>query len=140
MKEKLVFNKVTKKIARDCTPESLKETIEVTVTEDAVTKTKVYSGIPEGYDRESEDTCTYQSPTVVISKSKDYNHLTFGVVKGSGTLNKYTVYINGNQSGNPGDVKEGDNAVTVTFKNGDTVRVVVSDTSGVTGEDTWKVE
>ncbi len=139
-KETLVFNKVTKKLAKDCTPESLKESIEVTVMEDPVTKSKVYSGLPDGYDREKEDTCTYQSPTVAISKNaSNVNNLTFGVVSGTGKLNKYTLYIDGKQYGDPADVKSGENIINVKVESGKTYRVVVTDTSGATGEDTWKV-
>ena len=140
-KETLVFNKITKKLAKDCTPESLKEKIEVTVMEDPITKSKIYSGIPDGYDRESEDTCRYELPTVVITKNKNNaSTLAFGAVKGTGTLNKYTLYIDGKQHGEPVDVHEGENVINVSIETGKTYRVVVSDTSGATGEDSWKVE
>ena len=140
-KETLVFNKVTKKLAKDCTPESLRESIEVTVMEDPVTKSKVYSGVPEGYDREGEDNCQYQSPTVAINRnSSNVNSLTFGVVSGTGKLNKYTLYVDGKQHGSPTDVKAGENVINVTIESGKTYRVVVSDTAGATGEDTWKVD
>ena len=134
-KETLVFNKVTKKLAKDCTPESLKESVEVTVIEDPVTKSKVYSGIPDGYDRESEDTCTYQAPTVA-GASYSGGRVTFGVVKGTGTLNKYIIYVtvNGKEealANGSGDVKEGENVVQVTLPSGTTkIRVMVTDTNG----------
>ena len=129
-KETLVFNRVTKKIAKDCTPESLKESIEVTVMEDPVTKSKVYSGIPDGYDRESEDTCTYSSPEVALMDTAySGGQLHFGVVKGSANLNKYIIYVDGNQVAT-GDVVEGENHVTVSIESGKTVRVQVTDVNG----------
>lgn len=128
-KETIVFNKLTKKVARDCTPESLRESIEVTVTEDPVTKTKVYSGLPDGYDRESEDPCTYQSPTVAISGYSG-GKVTFGVVKGTANLNKYIIYADGKEI-TSGTAKEGENAVTATIPSGTKkIRVQVTDVNG----------
>jgi predicted RNA-binding protein with TRAM domain len=66
--------------------------------------------------------------------------LTFGVVSGTGKLNKYTLYVDGKQHGSPTDVKAGENVINVTIESGKTYRVVVSDTAGATGEDTWKVD
>lgn len=144
-KETLKFNSATKKLARDCTPESLVESIEVTVVTDPVSGTKVYSDIPEGYDEKEEDSCTYQVPTVVISNSatldssKNYK-FSFSTLKGSSALNKYTVYLNGSQA-KTGDATEGEQNITISgAKVGDTVRVVVSDTSGATGEATAKIK
>ena len=37
-------------------------------------------------------------------------------------------------------VKAGENVINVTIESGKTYRVVVSDTAGATGEDTWKVD
>ena len=133
-KETLVFNRVTKKLARDCTPESLRESIEVTVMEDAVSKSKVYSGLPEGYDRESEDTCTYQSPTVAISNYSG-GQVHFGVVKGTAALNRYIIYVTDSagteQEVTSGEVKEDSNSVAVTLPSGaKKIRVQVTDVNG----------
>lgn len=144
-KETLKFNSATKKLARDCTPESLVESIDVTVMTDPVSGTKVYSDIPEGYDEKEEDSCTYQVPTVVIpastgslDSSRNYR-FSFSTLKGSGTLNKYTIYLNGTQA-KTGDAEEGEKTVTISgAKVGDTIRVVVSDSSGAIGESTTKI-
>jgi len=105
----------------------------------------VYSDIPEGYDEKEEDSCTYQVPTVVISNSatldssKNYK-FSFSTLKGSSALNKYTVYLNGSQA-KTGDATEGEQNITISgAKVGDTVRVVVNDTSGATGEATTKIK
>jgi penicillin-binding protein 1A len=128
-KETLVFNSITKKLATDCTPESLKKSIEVTVMIDEVSKNKVYYGLPEGYDEKENDTCTYQVPTVAISTYSG-GKLTFGVVKGSSPLNKYIIYVDEVEN-TSGDVHEGDNVVTVTVPSGaKKIRVMVTDTNG----------
>ena len=138
-KETLVFNSSNKKLATSCTPESLKESVEVTVMTDPVSGTKIYSGVPDGYDRETEDDCSYVTPTVAVS---GYNSgkLTFGVVKGSASLNAYIVYLNGTQV-KTGTVIEGTNEVTgISAAVGDTIRVMVTDTNGTSGSSEYKVK
>ena len=134
-KETLVFNSLTKKVAKDCTPESLRESIEVNVMKDPITGSKIYSGIPDGYDEKTEDTCTYQTPTVAITNYSG-GQLTFGVVKGTAALNKYIIYYtkDGEEKaleGGTGDVHEEANVVTVTIPAGSTkIRVMVTDVNG----------
>lgn len=132
-KETLVFNKITKKLAKDCTPESLKEKIEVTVMEDPITKSKVYSGVPDGYDRESEDTCTYQIPTVAIQNYSG-GKVFFGAEKGTAELKTYYIYVNDKQvaTGEIGSIRQSDGsyAVAVTASTGNKIKVRVVDTNG----------
>ncbi len=52
--EKIVFDKVSKKRATDCTPAAAKIELQVPVFEDPVTKKKVYTA-PDGYDTEGND-------------------------------------------------------------------------------------
>ncbi len=141
-KETLVFNKVTKKLAKDCTPESLKESIEVTVMEDPVTKTKVYSGIPEGYDRESEDTCTIKGPTVAIEKpvlAGTTAKGSFTALKGSSDLESYVLYLNGNKVEGKTMTTERVNFNIPNAKSGDTIKVVVTDKNGMSDTATVKI-
>lgn len=65
-KVSLVFNKYNKKLAASCTPDSHRETIEVTKTLDPITKKEVWS-VPDGYNREEEDDCSYSAPKVSLS-------------------------------------------------------------------------
>jgi hypothetical protein len=130
-KETLVFNKVSKKLAASCTAEALKESVEVTVMEDPLTKSKIYSGLPEGYDRENEDTCSDHEPTVAIS-GYDGSTLKFTAVKGTSEISSYTVVINGSTAAS-GSAKEGENSITVDVKSGDKVVVKVTDANGLTG-------
>ena len=130
-KETLVFNKVSKKLATDCTPDALKESIEVTVMTDPLTKSQIYSGLPEGYDREQKDACTDRGPTVEVSSYKD-GSVEFGIVKGSSNLTRYTISINGTAAAS-GDAKEGSNNAKVTANSGDKIVVTVTDANGLTG-------
>ena len=132
-KETLSFNAVTKKLAQDCTPEGLRKNIEVTVSTDPVSGSKVYYGLPDGYDEKGKDTCSYVSPTVAISGYSG-NKLTFGTVKGTAALNKYIIYVNDEQKAS-GDVKEGENIVEITFSSEDKIRVMVTDVNGASSSD-----
>ena len=128
-KETLVFNSVTKKLAQDCTPAGLRQSFEVTIMEDEVSKNKVYYGLPDGYDEKNKDSCTYVVPSVAIS-GVSAGQLSFGVVKGTANLNKYIVYIDDKEV-TRGDVKEGENVVTITVPEGaKKVRVMVTDVNG----------
>ena len=141
-KETLVFNKVTKKIAKDCTPESLKDSIEVTVMEDPVTKTKVYSGIPEGYDRENEDSCTTKGPTVVLEKpvlTGTTAKGAFTALKGSSELDSYVLYLNGNKVDGKAMTTEKVNFSIPNAKAGDKIKVVVTDKNGMSETDEKKI-
>ena len=140
-KEKITFNRLNKKKARDCTPESLRETLEVSVTTDPVTKNKSYD-LPDGYDKDGEDNCVYQGPTVAgISVNPGGNKVTFGVVKGTANLNKYIIYYTDASDkeieATSGTVVEGENVVDVTIPSDyKKVRVMVTDVNGESSSDT----
>ncbi len=128
-KQEMTFNRHNKKIATECTPESLKETIEVSVMTDPISKNKIYT-LPDGYKEDEKDDCSYTMPTVVISKYES-GKIYFGVVKGSASLGSYTIYLNGKQVGT-GSVVEGENQVAISATIGDNIEVVVSDSNGAT--------
>ena len=143
-KETLVFNSVNKKKATACTPESLKESIEVSVMTDPVSESKIYSGLPDGYDEKADDDCAYVIPTVAISGYSG-GKLVFGAVKGSAGLNSYIVYKKtGNEAEKQvksGTVKEGTNTVEgIEASAGDTLRVMVTDVNGTSDSATYKVK
>ncbi len=143
-KETLVFNSVNKKKATACTPESLKESIEVSVMTDPVSESKIYSGLPDGYDEKADDDCAYVIPTVAISGYSG-GKLVFGAVKGSAGLNSYIIYKKtGNEAEKQvksGTVKEGTNTVEgIEASAGDTLRVMVTDVNGTSDSATYKVK
>lgn len=69
---KLMFDKVSKKKATECTPEGAKVELGVIKTTDPVTKKDAYSNVPDGYNaNESDDIhkCGDSKPTVSVSTS-----------------------------------------------------------------------
>lgn len=141
-KEKITFNRVNKLKARDCTPESLRETLEVSVTTDPVTKNKSYD-LPDGYNKDKEDTCVYQGPTIAVSNYSG-GAINFGVAEGTTGLNAYIIYVNGDQktSGKLKDVRldDGTYKVPISAAAGDTIRVQVTDVNGESDSGEYKVE
>ena len=67
-KETLTFNRYNHMLASECTPEEYKIEVEVTKVTDPMTGNDVYH-VPEPYDREASDPCTYRSPSVSLSVS-----------------------------------------------------------------------
>ncbi|UTX51652.1 penicillin-binding protein [Candidatus Saccharibacteria bacterium TM7i] len=80
---KIVFDKVSKKKATDCTPEGARIEVSVTKSKDPVTKKDVYSGVPAEYNyREDDDahSCGDAKPSASLRKSG--NSFTITVVPG----------------------------------------------------------
>ena len=92
-RETLTFNKYTHRLASQCTPEDQKINIEVTKTIDPITKREVYS-IPEPYNRDEQDDCSYAAPSVELFPSG--NKLKAVVTFGTSQSVKYTLYEDGN--------------------------------------------
>lgn len=97
--EKIVFDKVSKRKATDCTPEGAKIEISVTGITDPVTKKKSYfaSG---GYDATKEDNvhkCSDAKPSVSLEISSDGEEITVSYTEGKFDLTTVTVSVNGTQ-------------------------------------------
>lgn len=90
--QELEFNKYTKKLAAECTPKNQIVTITATKTTDPVSK-KTFWYVPEPYDRETEDTCNYQPPTVKLYRYG--SSLRVSISKGSAKLDKYDLLVDG---------------------------------------------
>ena len=97
-KETLTFNKYNGLLATDCTPEAFKIQIEVTKVTDPMTGEDTYD-IPEGYNREVADTCSYTPPTVALSTSGGTNGVGAKIIatikKGTNDISGYTLYVDG---------------------------------------------
>lgn len=91
-KETLTFNRYTHLLAASCTPEAQKIEIEVTKITDPMTGEDSYT-VPEPYDRETSDTCSYIAPQVSISSSGD--RLIVIVRKGTNDIASRVLYIDG---------------------------------------------
>ncbi len=108
--EKLTFNKYTHKLATDCTPEAQKIQIEVTKTVDPITKKEIYN-VPEPYNRDEKDDCSYKTPTVKLSSS-DGKTLVATIDVGSFTGLKYVLSDNGSTVGSGNVAKSGVNELS----------------------------
>ena len=93
---KLVFDKVSKKKATDCTPAGAKIELTVTRTTDPVTKAQVFIA-PDGYDASKEDDfhkCGDVAPDI-SGICIDGNNISIRVSKGTNPLQTIDVSING---------------------------------------------
>ena len=88
----LVFNKFTYTLASDCTLESAKISIEATKTVDPITKNEVWY-VPDPYNREVSDSCSYVAPTVALSRDGDKLKVT--ITPGSVNLASYSLTVDG---------------------------------------------
>ncbi len=76
---KMMFDRVSKKKATDCTPDAAKIEIGVTKTKDPFTKKEVITA-NEGYDANADDdfhSCSDALPSVTVSTSGDKANVTF---------------------------------------------------------------
>lgn len=86
-KDTKVFNKFTKTLAADCTPEAYRVEVEISKIIDPMTKKETLN-VPDGYDQETTDTCNYAAPGVSISKGSD--EVTINIKRGTADY-AYTV-------------------------------------------------
>ena len=131
--ETITFDKVSKKKATACTPETAKEEIEISKTEDPIYKKEIISA-PEGYDPEADDdihNCTDVKPEVQIGSfsstdgEKNSYSVTISPKQGTHALANMTVVF--------GDKTVYNGAATtktlelVVTTNDQTLRVTISD-------------
>ena len=127
-KETLRFNKYTKKLASTCTKEEDIESIEVTKILDPMTNTEVWN-IPEGYDRENQDDCSYSTPTVSVSTTGSTLTIT---VNGSAIIGgSYTITESSGKVVSNGTVSKASFSYTNSTDKDQTVTVTVTDKNGV---------
>lgn len=92
---KMIFDKVSKKKATDCTPDSAKIELGVIKTTDPVTKKDIFSS-PDGYDTTSEDdvhACNDAKPSITVSYAGDT--VTATVTPGKFTVSNVDIIIDG---------------------------------------------
>lgn len=89
-KETLTFNRYNHLLAASCTPEAYKIEVEITKITDPMTGKDVYN-VPEPYDRETSDTCTYEPPRVSLVKNG--NLLIAAITRGTYGISSYTLYV-----------------------------------------------
>ncbi|MDR1032543.1 MAG: penicillin-binding protein [Candidatus Nomurabacteria bacterium] len=95
-KQTMTFDSISLKKATNCTPDSTRVAIEVTIISDPVTKKDVFTA--DGYDPDHDDDihqCTDQKPNATISGASPNVSITF--TTGTFQLKSYVLYINGAQ-------------------------------------------
>jgi len=104
---KMVFDRVSKRRATDCTPEAAKIEVEVIKTIDPITKSEIFTA-PEGYDANNEDDqhqCDDAKPTIgniSVSKSGNRYNISVNVSNGRFSLETIDILVDGKsvKSGN----------------------------------------
>ncbi len=96
----IVFDKVSKKKATDCTPALAKETINVLKSTDPVTKQDIFTS-PDGYDATANDdahSCSDAKPTISVSIAGSSNNATVTYGAGTFTPTSIELLIDGQQT------------------------------------------
>lgn len=97
--EKMTFDRVSKKLATDCTPESAKIEIEVISQKDPVTKKQAFIA-PDGYNPNEEDDihrCGEAKPTVEVRIESGGESIEVRYSAGRFKIETITVSVNGRQ-------------------------------------------
>ncbi len=142
---KLVFNKYTHTLATECTKAEYKITVDATKSIDPISKQEVWY-VPDPYQREVEDDCSYTPPSVNVYPASGANAsggVRVVIVKGSGKLTEYSVSVNGTvvQSGSVSattinitedTIKKGIAEPTTTEEDGDSTSSSNSSSSSAT--------
>lgn len=133
-KETLTFNKYNYLLASSCTPEDYKIQVEVTKTIDPMTGEAVYS-VPEPYNRETEDPCTYTPPTVSLSVSG--TNIVATIKKGSNDIAGYTLYVDDIEQSGISINSKGIVSGYVLDGSEKSLKLVVTDSAGYTATATY---
>ena len=130
-KDTLTFNKYNHLLAAECTPEDYKIQVEVTKITDPMTGKDVYT-VPEPYDRDNSDNCSYTPPQLNLSTSGDTIIAT--IKKGTNDITGYTleVTINGSTTEYNNISVSGDGKINGYTLNGteSAIKLMVSDSVG----------
>lgn len=128
---KMTFDRVSKKVATDCTPEGARIEINVIKSKDPFTKKDVYSA-SDGYDAtKNDDThkCTDVKPSVDgINIAANGNRITVRVSQGTFTLTTIAIQVNGTSVGNLNVSGNGEYSTPYKVPDNATVTATVSDT------------
>ncbi len=128
-KEKLMFDRISKFKATDCTPESTRIELEVIKTTDPVSKKDVFIA-PDGYDASKEDdkhTCG-DTPPSVSGLSMSGPNLSFTMSRGTFAITTAEIFVNGTPQGVVGSSPARLNGV----KSGDKITITITDEGGYT--------
>ncbi len=131
---KMMFDKVSKKKATQCTPERAKQEVTVQKTVDPITKKESFSA-PDGFNATADDdahNCSDVKPSVVDiagvengAGSKQYK-LTASVTQGTKPLQSVEFTVNGQAAGSVSANNSGDYSITYTAQNAASISVGVT--------------
>lgn len=99
---KVTMDKISKKKATDCTPARAKEDITVYEIQDPITKNKVQSGAPDGYNLNEDDDihhCGDAKPTVSLNADTQNDKIIVAATQGSNPLQSIEVSVGGQSVG-----------------------------------------
>lgn len=130
--EKLIFDKVSKKKATDCTPANARIEIGVTKTTDPITKRAAYIA-PDGYDASRDDDihkCEDVKPSVSVTTAKKAGNtveITVNITQGTHPLSSLKVQVGANLVADVAVSGTGSYTTTVTLASPETVTATVED-------------
>lgn len=139
--EKLTFDRVSKKLATDCTPEAAKIEISVTKVKDPITDKDTYFA-SDGYDAKKDDDvhkCSDAKPTISLDVSSDGERIFVDYTAGKFKLENVVVTVDGKQVANLSPNNSGSKTIYSgkTDKDSFTVSATIRDegyyTSGASG-------
>lgn len=143
---KMTFDKFSKKLAVDCTPESSREQLDVLKNVDKVTGAVSYTA-PDGYDARSYDDkhkCSDQKPFVsVVSQvnlSGDKHQISALIKNGTYNVNNVEITVGGKTYAATKGAAGSWNIVVGKLKGAQTVRVVATDNAFYSGEASQKLD
>lgn len=130
--QKIVFDRVSKKKATNCTPEAAREEIEVTKQVDPITKKESYS-VPAGYDANAEDNvhqCSDAKPQInsisVTGGSGGQYTISTNVSAGTHALASIEILVDGKAVKNAEVSGSGTQTATVTITSAGSHSVTVN--------------
>ena len=116
---KLMFDKVSKKKATECTPDSAKIELNVVKTTDPVTKKTAYSSVPDGYNANDDDDvhkCSDVAPSASAVVGGTTGDWTVSVNVSPGTFALSDSSVSGSAGGTPLNFTKSGNTFKATYK------------------------
>ena len=142
---KLVFDRVSKKKATECTPDAARIELNVTKTTDPVTKKDAYSNVPDGYNASADDDvhkCGDTKPGLTVTTtSSGPNAWKITVTATQGTFSLGSGAVSGSVSGQNLTFSNSGNTYTATYSGTDSpvgsINITVTDTGYYTATGTF---
>lgn len=137
--ERLVFDKVSKKKATDCTPGEARIEIDVSKTTDPITKQPAFIA-PDGYDASKDDDlhrCEDVKPTVSVNVTDKGDKIIATITQGTHSMQTIQISVNGTVVSNVAVGGSGRQEIETTVPNNATVTATVQDQALYTGNGTY---